>query len=429
MVHSAYIKIWNKLAGAVVWYPEQGLGHFEFHPDFFKTNWDISPIFMPLAQSKSKIYTFQNHRNNSTYKGLPGLLADVLPDKYGNALINTWLARHGRPNDSLNPVEMLCFIGKRGMGALEFEPVQPQIASNSTLIELNDLIGMAQHIVSGKAMFNTSLSKEEDKALLDILKIGTSAGGARAKAVIAYNPLTKVIRSGQANAPEGFSHWLIKFDGVHDTQFGASDGYGRVEMAYYLMAQEAGINMMPCQLLEENGRAHFMTRRFDRTDDNEKIHIQSFCAMMHFDFNDVLSYSYEQLFQTMRILRLPYQDAEQLFIRMVFNVLSKNCDDHTKNFSFMMHKNGEWRLSPAYDVCHAYRPGSQWVSQQSLSVNGKRRSIGYEDFLAVAQQANIKKPKEIIERIVNVVDKWPEFAEKVGVHPLLKDTIQKTFKL
>ncbi|MBL7836686.1 MAG: type II toxin-antitoxin system HipA family toxin, partial [Bacteroidetes bacterium] len=373
MVHSAYIKIWNKLAGAVVWYPEQGLGHFEFHPDFFKTNWDISPIFMPLAQSKSKIYTFQNHRNNSTYKGLPGLLADVLPDKYGNALINTWLARHGRPNDSLNPVEMLCFIGKRGMGALEFEPVQPQIASNSTLIELNDLIGMAQHIVSGKAMFKTSLSKEEDKALLDILKIGTSAGGARAKAVIAYNPLTKVIRSGQANAPEGFSHWLIKFDGVHDTQFGASDGYGRVEMAYYLMAQEAGINMMPCQLLEENGRAHFMTRRFDRTDDNEKIHIQSFCAMMHFDFNDVLSYSYEQLFQTMRILRLPYQDAEQLFIRMVFNVLSKNCDDHTKNFSFMMHKNGEWRLSPAYDVCHAYRPGSQWVSQQSLSVNGKRR--------------------------------------------------------
>jgi serine/threonine-protein kinase HipA len=237
------------------------------------------------------------------------------------------------------------------------------------------------------------------------------------------------MRSGQSNAPDGFSHWLIKFDGVHDAQFGASDGYGRVEMAYYLMAQDAGIHMMPCQLLEENDRAHFMTKRFDRTDNNEKIHIQSFCAMMHFDFNDILSYSYEQLFQTMRILRLPYQDAEQLFRRMVFNVLSKNCDDHTKNFAFMMDKNGQWRLTPAYDVCHAFRPGSHWVSQQSLSVNGKRRQISKEDFLQVARHVNIKKPEIIIDDIVNVVDKWQKYADKTGVHPDLKKSIEKSFKM
>ncbi len=429
MVHSAYIKIWNKLAGAVVWNEEEKTGSFEFHPEFSKNNWDISPVYMPVQSPKARIFNFPNLRNNSTFKGLPGLLADVLPDKYGNALINAWLVRHGRPNDSLNPVEMLCFIGKRGMGALEFEPVQPPIASNSTLIELDDLIQLAQNIVSGKAKFNTSLSKEEDKALLDILKIGTSAGGARAKAVIAYNPVTKVMRSGQSNAPDGFSHWLIKFDGVHDAQFGASDGYGRVEMAYYLMAQDAGIHMMPCQLLEENDRAHFMTKRFDRTYNNEKIHIQSFCAMMHFDFNDILSYSYEQLFQTMRILRLPYQDAEQLFRRMVFNVLSKNCDDHTKNFAFMMDKNGQWRLTPAYDVCHAFRPGSHWVSQQSLSVNGKRRQISKEDFLQVARHVNIKKPEIIIDDIVNVVDKWQKYADKTGVHPDLKKSIEKSFKM
>lgn len=426
MLTSAYIHIWSKMAGAVIWDPVRRIGSFEFAPEFIRSNWDLSPIQMPVHNSRNRIYALNDLRDNSTFKGLPGLLADVLPDKYGNALINAWLARHGRPSDSLNPVEILCFIGKRGMGALEFEPVQPKVASNSTRIELEDLIQLAQAIVSGKESFNTNLSKEEDKALLDMLKIGTSAGGARAKAVVAYNPLTKEIRSGQTHAPKGFSQWLIKFDGVHDAQVGASHGFGRVEMAYHLMAVDSGIDMMPCHLLEENGRAHFMTRRFDRLDNNERLHVQSFCALMHYDFNDILSYSYEQLFETMRRLRLPYQDAEQIFKRMVFNVLSRNCDDHTKNFSFTMDKTGQWRLAPAYDVCHAYRPDSQWVSQQSLSVNGKRQDIRRTDFLQVARAMNIKKADNLIDQIAESIANWKKFARRVDVDERLSIAIEKT---
>jgi serine/threonine-protein kinase HipA len=269
-------------------------------------------------------------------------LADVLPDRFGNNLINAWLASNGRPADSMNPVELLCFIGKRGMGALEFEPVTPKASNGATKLELNSLIQMAQEILTGRQQFNTNLSSEETKALNDILKIGTSAGGARAKAVIAFNSDTKEIRSGQADAPVGYTHWLLKFDGVTDQQFGTSSGYGRVEMAYYLMAKEAAIEMTECRLLEENDRAHFMTKRFDREPGNGKLHAQSFCAIAHYDFNEISVFSYEQLFETMRKMVLPYTDAEQLYRRMVFNVMARNCDDHTKNFSFIMDKPGKW---------------------------------------------------------------------------------------
>ncbi len=426
MITTAFIKIWNTRAGAIAWDTETGVGAFEYDTSFLTEPWDLAPIKMPIAGAGRKIFTFPELRNTTTFKGLPGLLADVLPDKYGNAIINAWLTRQGRPTDSLNPVETLSFIGKRGMGALEFEPVQPKIVNRPSKIELESLIEVAEGILSGRKDFSTKLSSHEEKALHDILKIGTSAGGARAKAVIAYNPETGDVCSGQTNAPEGYTHWIIKFDGVHDAQFGVSGGYGRVEMAYHLMAVDSGIEMTECKLMEENGRAHFMTRRFDRGPDNEKFHIQSFCAMQHFDFNEINLFSYEQLFETMRILGLPYPQAEQLYRRMVFNVMGRNCDDHTKNFAFVMDKTGQWKLSPAFDVCHAYRPGSDWVSQHALSINGKRKNLIRSDLLEVARQMNVKKAPYIIQQIADVIGDWGGYADKVEVDGKLKDAIEKT---
>ncbi|MFN7260452.1 MAG: type II toxin-antitoxin system HipA family toxin [Cyclobacteriaceae bacterium] len=424
MITTAFIHLWKKRVGAVAWDSDTGVASFEFDSTFAENAWDIAPIKMPIESSQT-IFSFPELRNTS-FKGLPGLLSDVLPDKYGSTLINAWLAHNGRPANSLNPVEILCYIGERGMGGLEFEPAMPKGKNTTTKLELDSLIDMATKILSGRQDFATSLTGNEEKALLDILKIGTSAGGARAKAIIAYNPSTREVRSGQADAPKGFSQWLIKFDGVTDNQLGVTAGFGRVEMAYYLMTKDCGIEMTECQLLEENGRAHFMTRRFDRPDGKEKVHVQSFYAMQHFDFNDVLSFSYEQLFQTMRQLRLPYPQAEELFRRMVFNVIARNCDDHTKNFSFIMNKSGKWKLAPAFDICHAYRPASTWVSQQSLSVNGKRKDITVSDMLEVAQNMSIKKPEAIIQQINGVVKKWPQYADKMRVKEDLRDAIQKT---
>jgi len=426
MITTAFVKIWNKRVGAVAWNPDNRIASFEFDKNFLSENLDLSPLKMPVENAKNKIFSFPELRNNFTFKGLPGLLADVLPDKYGNTIINAWLVRHGRASDSLNPVEMLCFIGERGMGALEFEPALPKSGNQATKIEIKNLVDTAETILSGKKNFKTNLSVKDEKALLDIFRIGTSAGGARAKAIIAYNPKTKEVKSGQAEAAKGFSHWLIKFDGVKDSQFGAAFGYGRVEMAYYLMAKDAEIEMTTCQLFEENGRAHFMTKRFDRADNNVKLHTQTFCALQHFDYNEVNLYSYEQLFETMRLMRLSYPQAEQLFRRMVFNVMARNCDDHTKNFSFIMDKKGNWQLSPAYDICHAYRPGSDWVSQHCLSINGKRKNITRDDLLSVAKQMNIKKAETIISGISSVVKNWSGYAEEIKVDTKLRDAIQRT---
>jgi serine/threonine-protein kinase HipA len=426
MIENAYINIWEKRVGAIHWNHDSGITDFEFDPGFFQYKLDVAPAMMPLETARGKIFSFPELAGSSTFKGLPGLLADILPDRYGNALINAWLARVGRPSGSMNPVEMLCFTGKRGMGALEFEPVVPISAGQATKVEIGSLAEVAQQILSGRQFFHTDLSHDEQKALSDILKIGTSAGGARAKAVIACNPETGEVRSGQADAPKGFSQWLLKFDGVDDSQFGTTSGYGRVEMAYYLMAVDCGIDMMECRLIEENGRAHFLTRRFDRLPDNEKLHVQTFCAIMHYDFNDIYSYSYEQLFQTMRKLRLTYPEAEQMYRRMVFNVVAQNCDDHTKNFAFTMNQTGEWKLAPAYDVCHAYRPDSSWVSQHALSINGKRLGITRDDLMEVGRQMNVKKAPAIINQVAEVVAKWNEFAEQTKVESKLRDAIEKT---
>lgn len=426
MITTAYINIWKHRAGAIAWDDSTGVGSFEFEPSFLKNNLDISPLKMPVNIPEGKIFSFPELRASNSFRGLPGLLADMLPDRYGNALINAWLARHGRPQNSMNPVEILCFIGKRGMGAIEIEPAFPKGSDRAGKVEIDELVRIADDILSGRKEFSARLTEDEEKAMSDILKMGTSPAGARAKVLIAFNPATGEVRSGQADAPKGFSQWLLKFDGVTDAQFGTSNGYGHVEMAYHLMAKDARIEMSECRLLEEKGRAHFMTQRFDRKPGNIKVHMQSFFAMQHFDFNDINSFAYEQLFETMRALGLPYPQAEQLFRRMVFNVLARNCDDHTKNFAFLMTEDGKWRLSPAFDLCHSYRPGSTWVSRQSLSVNGKRQNISRNDFLSVAKQMNIKKAPSIVTDINKIVSNWLEYAEQTNVTPDLRDSIDKT---
>lgn len=426
MITTAFVKIWGETVGAVAWDKATGIASFEYDPKFINTKNDLAPIKMPITNSNKRIFSFPELRDVKTFKGLPGLLADVLPDDYGNQLINSWLAQNGRPENSMNPVELLCFIGTRGMGALEFEPSQLKPNKRAFDIEIDSLVNISRKMLTRKESFETNLNVDEQKAMLDILKIGTSAGGARPKAIIAYNEKTGQVKSGQTIAPKGFEHWLIKLDTISDVQFGESTGFGRVEMAYYLMAIACEIDMMECRLMEENGRAHFMTKRFDRENGDQKHHIQTLCAMQHYDFNQITSFSYEQLFQTMRILQLPYPQAEQMYRRMVFNVISRNCDDHTKNFAFRLKKDSEWELAPAYDICFAYSPDSTWVSQHNLSLNGKRKDITKEDLLMVAKAMNIKKADNIIKQINDTVKKWNTFAEITSVEERLKEKIKNS---
>lgn len=426
----AEVKIWGHLAGAVAWDERTGYATFEYDPNFKRLGWDLSPLKMSIGSAKRQ-FSFPELRNiknpqYDTFKGLPGLLADMLPDRYGNQLIQLWLAQQGRPQGSMNPVEMLCFIGSRGMGALEFSPALLKEAKRPFALEIDSLVDMAQRMMNQREAFATNLSHDESQAVLEILKIGTSAGGARPKAVVAWNEKTGEVKSGQTKAPKGFEHWLIKLDGVSDVQLGASSGFGRVEMAYHNMAKACGIEMMPCRLFEENGRAHFMTKRFDREGGETKFHMQTFCALNHFDFHQVSSFSYEQLFQCMRELKLSYADAEQMFRRMVFNVVARNCDDHTKNFSFRLKQGGIWELAPAYDVCFAYRPGSEWISQHALSINGKRSHIDKSDLLQIGESIRCKRASEIIEEIADTVRRWMHFANETGVQPSLRDDIGKT---
>lgn len=428
----AIVKIWGQQVGAVAWDDQTGLASFEYDTTFKNLNWELSPLKMPINSGRG-VFSFPELKQGKndlydTFKGLPGLLADVLPDRYGNELINLWLAQQGRPLNSMNPVEMLCFIGTRGMGAMEFEPANFNVNESSFSIEMDSLVDIAKKMLSQKVSFQTNLKKYDEQAIMQIITIGTSAGGARPKAVIAYNEKSGEVRSGQTIAPKGFEHWLLKLDGVSDVQLGASDGYGRVEMAYYNMAISCGIDMMPSMLFEENGRAHFMTKRFDREQGDIKHHMQTLCAINHFDYNSVTSFSYEQLFQTMRELSLSYADAEQMFRRMVFNVISRNCDDHTKNFAFRLKKEGKWELAPAYDLCHAYRPNHQWVSQHALSINGKRKDINKSDLLVIGNSIHCKRAAEIVDEIESIVMNWDKFASEVGVSKELIEAIDVTIK-
>ncbi len=428
MVDYAKVQIWDTFVGAVNWDNTQRVANFQFDKNFLNKKWDIAPIKMPISNG-DRIYSFpellrSEDIENDTFKGLPGLLADSLPDKYGNQLIEMWLAQNGRPPNSMNPVEKLCFIGSRGMGALEFKPAQSKVNRNTFAIEIKSLVEIANKILSERENFEIDIIADEQQTMKEILKIGTSAGGIRPKAVIAFNRKTNEVRSGQTRAPKGFEHWLIKLDGVSGAQFGESHGWGRVEYAYHLMAKECDIEMTDCELFEENGRAHFMTQRFDRQGHNIKHHIQTLCGIQHFDYNNIYGYSYEQLFQTMRLLRLKYPEAEQMFRRMVFNVFATNCDDHTKNFAFHLKQSGEWELAPAYDVCYCYNPQNIWVSQQTLSINGKHKNISKEDLLTIAKANNIKKGEKVIDEIKTVVKNWRDFANRTNVRRNLMQTIQ-----
>lgn len=411
----AKVNIWNEMVGAVAWDEAKEYATFEFEESFLKKDLDLAPLKMPISEAKNgkRIFSFSN-MNNETYKGLPGLLADSLPDRFGNRLIDVWLAQQGRSSESFNPVERLCYIGKRGMGALEFEPIINPFDETATQLELNDLVKLAKKILDEKFNFKTNLSKKNESSLLDILSIGTSAGGARAKAIIAYNPKTNDVRSGQIDNADDYEYWILKFDGVNDKKLGDPQGYGRIEYAYYLMAKECGIKMNESKLLFEDKYAHFMTKRFDRVDNN-KLHMQTLCAIAHFDYNYPSSYSYEQAFQVLRQVKLSYENTEQLFFRMVFNVIARNQDDHTKNISFLMDKKGNWSLAPAYDITFAFDPKNKWMKSHQMSINGKFDEINRNDILSLAKNMNIKKANQKIDKVIDVVSRWKDFAKEAKV--------------
>lgn len=424
-VDTASIHLWDQQVGAVSWLEDRELGVFEFDPAFLRQSLDIAPIEMPLstALQGQRLFSFAG-LNRDTFWGLPGLLADCLPDKFGNSVIDAWLARQGRSASSFSPVERLCYTGARGMGALEFKPAVMENHNRPAPVEVAELVDLAQQVMRERGRLNVDIDQTSDagrqnaEAMADILRVGTSAGGARPKAVIAMNSDGKVI-SGQGDVPPGFDYWILKFDGVTDLELGEPQGFGRIEYAYSLMAKQAGIDMMPCRLLEENGRAHFMTRRFDRTGIDDittgKLHMQSLCGMAHFDFNQPGAYGYEQAFMVMRQLRLARAEAEQLFRRMVFNVLARNQDDHTKNIAFLMGRDGHWHLSPAYDVIYSHNPAGQWTYQHQMSVNGKRDHFTRDDLLQVARFINLREPDTIIDEVDAAVRQWPQFASEADV--------------
>lgn len=427
----AEVHLWGRSIGAVSWEKGGDYAAFQYDAAFARSGIQVSPLMMPLSE---RVYTFPALARE-TFHGLPGLLADSLPDKFGNALIDAWLATQGRTPESFNPVERLCYIGSRGMGALEFLPsVGPRMRSVGK-IEMEALVQLASEVLSRQNQWQVNFSKaDRQKALKDILRVGTSAGGARAKAVIAWNRETNEVRSGQVRAGDGFEYWLLKFDGVtgnKDREENDPSGYGAIEYAYYLMAKGAGVLMSESRLFEEGGRRHFMTKRFDRFPGGEKKHMQSLGAMAHFDFNQPRAYSYEQAFLVMRRLDLSMGEIEQQFRRMVFHIVARNQDDHVKNIAFLMDKTGKWSLAPAFDVIYSYNPKGAWTSSHQMTMNGKAVFFLREDFRACAQNIMMKRGRadQILEEVLVSVKKWREYAEKAGVRESWREQIQESLRL
>lgn len=415
-VETAIVKLWGHTVGAVAWLADQRYAVFEYTPEFLRSGLDISPIHMSLDAARSGDARFSFPAlNHATFLGLPGLLADALPDKFGNSIIDAWLARQGRDSSSFSPVERLCYTGRRGMGALEFEPAIDQRFDTPVAVEIAELVNLAQQIMQERSDLKVDLGHEHSnaEAIADILRVGTSAGGARPKAVIAMNAAGHVL-SGQIDAPDGYDYWILKFDGVTDLELGEPRGYGRIEYAYYRMAQAAGIHMTECRLLQEDDRAHFMTRRFDRQQ-GRKLHMQTLCGLAHYDFNQAGAYSYEQLFQVMRRLRLSKADAAEQFRRIVFNILARDLDDHTKNVAFLMGADGRWQLAPAYDVTYAHNPKGRWTNQHQMSLAGKRESFSRQDLLTLAESISLSNADELIEQVTSSIDRWPEYARDAGI--------------
>ncbi len=422
----ASVHLWGRQIGAVRWDQERQLGFFEYTPEFQQSGIQLAPIHMPLGPG---IFSFPG-LSHASFHGLPGMLADVLPDRFGNAVIDAWLASQGRPANSLHPVERLCYTGSRGMGALEFRPAHTTAPSPRESLDLAALVALANRVLQDRTSFRTSLAANSTtEGIEHILRVGTSAGGARAKAVIAWNPQTEEVRAGDTALAPGFESWVLKFDGVSipgETSLEPARGYGLVEYAYHHMAVAAGIQMSPCRILAEGGRHHFMTKRFDRTAEGQKLHMQSLCAVGHFDFQQAGAHSYEQAMLIMRELGMSMEEVEEQFRRMVFHVLARNQDDHTKNIAFLMDKQGHWFLSPAFDETFSYNPEGIWTNQHQMSINGKLDGFCCHDLEACAQTVSLKRGRamEIYHEVKAAVQAWPEFAEDAGVPARTAQAIQ-----
>ncbi len=431
MTALAEVKLWGKTIGAVLLQDGDDVASFEYAAAFAQSGIQVAPLVMPLSR---RVHRFPA-LSRTTFHGLPGLLADSLPDKFGNALIDAWLASRGRQADSFNAIERLCYTGERGMGALEFAPATGPAAKQTTAIEVSRLVALASKVLTHRNNLQASFAAQGSAdALSDILRVGTSAGGARAKAVIAWNRKTNEVRSGQVKAGKDFEYWLLKFDGVSgnkDKELDDPKGYGLIEYAYYLMALECGIDMSECRLFKEHGRSHFMTRRFDRFAGGEKLHMQSLSALAHYDFNMAGAYSYEQALLVMRQLQLPMQAIEQQFRRMAFNIVARNQDDHVKNIAFLMNKSGEWSLSPAFDMTYSFNPSGAWTASHQMTMNGKRDNFTLDDFTTCAKKASMKRGRaaKIVSEVQATVSKWKSFAEQAGLPDGVRQKIQRTLNL
>jgi serine/threonine-protein kinase HipA len=431
MSTSATVRLWGTDIGYLTLADGATVAAFEYEPAFLSSGIEVAPLVMPLS---SRVYRFPELAPES-FHGLPGLLADSLPDAFGHAVINAWLAAQGRAPDSFNAVERLCTIGTRGMGALEFHPAWRGREEPSAALQVARLVALVSEILTHRASLATRLAgREGDRAVAEILRVGTSAGGARAKAIIAWNPSTHDVRSGQVEAGQGYEYWLMKFDGVRnnrDRALADPQGHGAIELAYARMAGDAGITMMPCRLYEENGRRHFMTKRFDRADDGGKLHVQSLAALAHFDFRRAGAYGYEQALLVMRDLGLDAEALEQQVRRMVFNLVARNQDDHVKNIAFLMDRRGRWSLSPAYDVTYSDNPEGAWTSAHQMTINGKRDGFVREDFEACSKIALLKRGrmKAILGEVQEVVARWRAYAGEAGVAPAWRDTIAANLRL
>ncbi|WP_306566352.1 type II toxin-antitoxin system HipA family toxin [Aquabacterium sp.] len=404
------VHLWGMHIGSVALDPSYGYYVFAYTPAFAAKGVEPAPLHMPVANAEPYLFT---DLPEATYKRLPAMLSDALPDDFGNALINRYMADQGIAAQDVTALDRLAYMGTRAMGALTFKPSRGPTRHKPTAIELSTLVEQARQAVTG----DVSDDAHANAALRSIIDVGTSAGGARAKAVIALHPVTGEIRSGQLDAPEGFEHWLLKFDGMGvDQELGTSQNYGRIEYAYHLMARAAGMHMTPCRLLKENGRAHFMTQRFDREGQSGRHHMQTLCAMAHVDYKKKGTNAYAQLFQTLGQLALPYEDLEEAFRRMVFNVMARNCDDHTKNFAFLLRQGSQrWELAPAYDVTFAHNPKGEWTHQHLMSVNGKFKGFEVADLLAEADRFGVGTAKRVIEEVRAAVLRWPEFAQQADL--------------
>ena len=406
-VEAVEVRIWGARVGAIALDPKLGYYAFEYDPRFRATGIELSPLKMPLS-GEPYVFTELPER---TYHRLPALAADAIPDRYGSALVTAYLQREGVRASDITPLDRLAYMGRRAFGALEFRPERGPRAYKPTALDMNELVETARQALAG----TLDTGPNAEAALTHLIRVGTSAGGARAKAAIGWNPATREIRAGQFDLPSGFEHWLLKFDGMgDDLELGASAHYGRIEFAYARMAAEAGIEVAACDMLEENGRAHFMTRRFDR-DGNRKHHMQTLCALAHLDFNQLATHDYAQWFMAARDLGIGDEARRQIFARAAFNVMAANCDDHTKNAAFLLRESHEWELAPAYDITHAYNPAGSWTHQHLMSVNGVFGGISRSDLLTMADRFGVPGAKSILERVAAAVAAWPRFASLAGL--------------